>query len=314
MSPTLFQFTPLREGRHVDTLMDALQSISIHAPPRGATFRDVRESGRRENFNSRPSARGDSTSTRKRSTVLLFQFTPLREGRRRCGRSTTKSKAFQFTPLREGRPGSAATADAAKRFQFTPLREGRRRPAWRTCRNSNDFNSRPSARGDRNHGKVVLALDQFQFTPLREGRRYVLPPLYVSRRYFNSRPSARGDVRQVEGRGQAHISIHAPPRGATEHHPPAGQRHPISIHAPPRGATHEGFPILQSLADFNSRPSARGDAVLRGERAETQMISIHAPPRGATVKIGAGRSTSTFQFTPLREGRPRSWRRRTMIR
>ena len=33
--------------------------ISIHAPPRGATFRDVRESGRRENFNSRPSARGD---------------------------------------------------------------------------------------------------------------------------------------------------------------------------------------------------------------------------------------------------------------
>ena len=40
-------------------------NISIHAPPRGAT-----------------------TSTRKRSTISLFQFTPLREGRRGTRRTS----------------------------------------------------------------------------------------------------------------------------------------------------------------------------------------------------------------------------------
>ena len=57
--------------------------ISIHAPPRGATIQ-ARSPFRADHyFNSRPSARGDSTSTGKRSTISLFQFTPLREGRRR---------------------------------------------------------------------------------------------------------------------------------------------------------------------------------------------------------------------------------------
>ncbi len=56
----LFQFTPLREGRH--KLIDALKGeygISIHAPPRGATRKPL------------TSSRGGNP----------FQFTPLREGR-----------------------------------------------------------------------------------------------------------------------------------------------------------------------------------------------------------------------------------------
>ena len=56
----LFQFTPLREGRH--KLIDALKGeygISIHAPPRGATLVSYY-------FQNRD----------------VFQFTPLREGRR----------------------------------------------------------------------------------------------------------------------------------------------------------------------------------------------------------------------------------------
>ena len=34
----IFQFTPLREGRHDVGHLLATQHISIHAPPRGATF------------------------------------------------------------------------------------------------------------------------------------------------------------------------------------------------------------------------------------------------------------------------------------
>ena len=45
---------------------------------------------------------------------------------------------------------------------------------------------------------------------------------------------------------------------------------------------------------FNSRPSARGDAVRRGRRPERGRISIHAPPRGATST-----STSTSADTSI---------------
>ena len=59
--------------------------------------------------------------------------------------------------------------------------------------------------------------------------------------------------------------------------------HLISIPAPPRGATL-CLPALPSItAYFNSRPSARGDS----------------------LRFSFPHATRVFQFTPLREGRPR---------
>ena len=57
----------------------------------------------------------------------------------------------------------------------------------------------------------------------------------------------------------------------------------ISIHAPPRGATC----VYQLAVHYYD-------------------ISIHAPPRGATLLLPVHASVATFQFTPLREGRPYS--------
>ena len=60
------------------------------------------------NFNSRPSARGDDKA-RLLEALGKFQFTPLREGRPlrwACLPYTTI--IFQFTPLREGRPHARA--------------------------------------------------------------------------------------------------------------------------------------------------------------------------------------------------------------
>ena len=143
-------------------------------------------------------------------------------------------------------------------FQFTPLREGRRgmerqqRQRWlisihapprgatgtrRICGiRSANFNSRPSARGD-----------QAQ----RQGLRL--------RRYFNSRPSARGDLFLTSNLQGVVISIHAPPRGATDAAVHVRGPERISIHAPPRGATHSQQKLLLRMMNFNSRPSARGD-------------------------------------------------------
>ena len=100
-----------------------------------------------------------------------------------------------------------------------------------------NFNSRPSARGDNGGDFTLLELRIFQFTPLREGR-----PNMDSGWDFT-----------------ALISIHAPPRGATLLTSKGMQEKlAISIHAPPRGATKR-IACCRLTAYFNSRPSARGD-------------------------------------------------------
>ena len=127
----------------------------------------------------------------------------------------TKCLVFQFTPLREGRlphpyisgsfslisihaPAGGATSahglmTAADKFQFTPLREGRPIRSGMFFLSGN-FNSRPCGRGDRDgvcrgchHMDISIhapaggatpdtqlytgKMNEFQFTPLREGRQ-----------------------------------------------------------------------------------------------------------------------------------------------
>ena len=122
--------------------------ISIHAPPRGATRQRLparrrpphfnsRPSARgdaafasaewaKRNFNSRPSARGDAFALLTILGVVVFQFTPLREGRRGTRHKAAFDARFQFTPLREGRRETGYEKSKQLIFQFTPLREGRR--------------------------------------------------------------------------------------------------------------------------------------------------------------------------------------------
>ena len=131
-------------------------------------------------------------------------------------------------------------------------------------------------------------------------------------KHFNSRPSARGDDALHTLSTPCPISIHAPPRGATAeafelyasfkifsiHAPPRGatrntesganQGEKISIHAPPRGATFPRSCRIEDTPYFNSRPSARGDAVCNPAQGWLVVISIHAPPRGATADFAGG--------------------------
>ena len=240
-----FQFTPLREGRQISITPN--KSI--------------------EDFNSRPSARGDANIVRNIPTKEIFQFTPLREGRP-CPRPASPPRQISIHAPPRGATHMARICRIPSSFQFTPLREGRRILFPPTVLFSN-FNSRPSARGDQQIKRITI----FQH-------------------YFNSRPSARGDTRNRrhcwqwqrfqftplrEGRRAAaaqssaaiNISIHAPPRGATI---TCERRYPISnisIHAPPRGATLYGTQFEELHVHFNSRPSARGDtrrARLSGQR------------------------------------------------
>ena len=97
------------------------------------------------------------------------------------------------------------------------------------------------------------------------------------------------------------ISIHAPPRGATGEPCAAAGRGAISIHAPPRGATLARMAGFQRRWYFNSRPSARGDKMLRN-RMNWNIISIHAPPRGATPPAAARSRGQNFNSRPSARG------------
>ena len=185
-----FQFTPLREGRHYkaftqwafsnfnsrpsargDWRFEAetrTQTISIHAPPRGATCAIIL-SGDNANFNSRPSARGDWISDFFVRGDAISIHAPPRGATLYAEGADPNEDVFQFTPLREGRQAPAPAPAQTQAFQFTPLREGRRNVScnrnWKLY-----FNSRPSARGDCCFQIGKPGIDN-----------------------FNSRPSARGD-------------------------------------------------------------------------------------------------------------------------
>ena len=317
-----FQFTPLREGRRGAVLFPAhSHPISIHAPPRGATLsirffhvsarisihappRGATETARRASasssisihapprgatgrwaagccgryFNSRPSARGDWKAHSLKEGDL-FQFTPLREGRR--GWLETEKNLSHISihaPPRGATTWRSIYADVIP-FQFTPLREGRQGGCTR------------------NHFFKI-----FQFTPLREGRPiWVLMDLQQAN--FNSRPSARGDdaLQQAEAAGV--ISIHAPPRGATL---TDVQRHvieAISIHAPPRGAT-ERSSILGKHSAFQFTPLREGRRYTACVGATGISFQFTPLREGRRATVSTDRDDLVFQFTPLREGRP----------
>ena len=256
-----FQFTPLREGRHDPDMLVYSAPISIHAPPRGATSCRRHPLLRNQYFNSRPSARGDGISEGSKrhrdisihapprgatsqsehisTTKQISIHAPPRGATGAGATATYQRDVFQFTPLREGRPSHACLMPSQILISIHAPPRGATLPPSSGTPASPYFNSRPSARGD-GASSIVKALAS----------------------YFNSRPSARGDGFPHHVRCAGHISIHAPPRGATRH---------VSSFIP-----------LHS--DFNSRPSARGDGGAFRHDDWFGSISIHAPPRGATAK------------------------------
>ena len=190
-----------------------LQSISIHAPPRGAT-------------------RTKTITTHDGK----FQFTPLREGRRRLWTRQTAAWQFQFTPLREGRRGHARRITSAVISIHAPPRGATFRGSHADLLRLISIHAPPRGatlaclgllalpcisihappRGaTAPYDCTALGIEEFQFTPLREGRRKPLPSIADRIRDFNSRPSARGDGERLGKRIFELISIHAPPRGAT---------------------------------------------------------------------------------------------------
>ena len=190
LPPKLFQFTPLREGRR-RTAAQCRAPFYFNSRPsaRGDNFARVCYLHKKISIHAPP--RGATRGYQFREAAKIFQFTPLREGRRATSSRSWVTGTFQFTPLREGRLADCPTTRMERLFQFTPLREGRRLLDGIDCA-FGDFNSRPSARGDR------IARINFD---------YHFISIHAPPRGATASPSIRTASRR--------ISIHAPPRGAT---------------------------------------------------------------------------------------------------
>ena len=79
---TYFNSRPCGRGDPVTCSRLKNKLISIHAPAGGATHLAYVTYSRLIDFNSRPCGRGDGNSGAALLADCLFQFTPLREGRR----------------------------------------------------------------------------------------------------------------------------------------------------------------------------------------------------------------------------------------
>ena len=98
-----FNSRPSARGDKEELQKRQREYISIHAPPRGATTLSRRFLLSEENFNSRPSARGDRIACKIPFCCGHFNSRPSARGDALICSFCSCVTIFQFTPLREGR-------------------------------------------------------------------------------------------------------------------------------------------------------------------------------------------------------------------
>ena len=120
----LFQFTPLREGRPALTSRRTSKSYFNSRPSaRGDRLRGCAFSAQRY-FNSRPSARGDEEPMNYKKQDIISIHAPPRGATRAGKRAGKATDIFQFTPLREGRRCRCCQSRGNSYFNSRPSARG----------------------------------------------------------------------------------------------------------------------------------------------------------------------------------------------
>ena len=206
-------------------------------------------------FNSRPSARGDPRRGNVTRRAVISIHAPPRGATKKIG-SPCLWLVFQFTPLREGRRISSNRSEWEREFQFTPLREGR--PSETGIGKKRCISIHAPPRGATKLAALVLAHHQISIHAPPRGATFPSGKLVYSR-IFQFTPLREGRLEAVVQSEIHDISIHAPPRGATSSTTRAhgGWRFQFT---PLREGRPGSAAPSSSSSNFNSRPSARGDA------------------------------------------------------
>ena len=211
----------------------------------------------------------------------LFQFTPLREGRRwEPPKTSEKGEHFNSRPSARGDLAKSGEKKASHGISIHAPPRGATRQAS-LARATWQISIHAPPRGATASSSAFSdSLNLFQFTPLREGRRYQGTYSY-GHGNFNSRPSARGDrLFRYAGTAAEHFNSRPSARGDATGYIGQGDKS-ISIHAPPRGATKRCY-MANMAWIFQFTPLREGRQRRSPNRHSSTPISIHAPPRGAT--------------------------------
>mgnify|MGYP007091809736 CR=1 FL=1 len=231
-----FQFTPLREGRPCRTRHPRLVSISIHAPPRGATDRPCRL-----------------------AHALLFQFTPLREGRHNALRLARALDTFQFTPLREGRRRAVREVGHLEAISIHAPPRGATMVAGDFA-DMVTISIHAPPRGATRQYIAILAECAFQFTPLREGRPFT-PTRCATLSRISIHAPPRGATTDITTVQASYLKFQFTPlrEGRLNRESEKGFGKAFQF-TPLREGRLAEWQYVLPVWHFNSRPSARGDS------------------------------------------------------
>ena len=254
----LFQFTPLREGRHFLPKKKISRGlISIHAPPRGATF-CVNFLFKLVYFNSRPSARGDEIAEKQDMSAGISIHAPPRGATALSVQHQKRQVNFNSRPSARG---DEFPLNAGSPFLY--------------------FNSRPSARGDPLDRLTLSFPFYFNSRPSARGDSSGIRVCRHKNISIHAPP--RGATSSVaHTAGDSNISIHAPPRGATTAAQNVVQGYLFQF-TPLREGRRMTRCISSFASSFQFTPLREGRRMFR-PKTPLCLISIHAPPRGATAK------------------------------
>ena len=144
-------------------------TISIHAPPRGATCFVVNISAPSPYFNSRPSARGDIIGLAKVDHLVVFQFTPLREGRQPVQGEGWYDRSISIHAPPRGATCRRHRVRGRGRISIHAPPRGATLYTRAVCL-CLDISIHAPPRGATVEIAKECAEYEFQFTPLREGR------------------------------------------------------------------------------------------------------------------------------------------------
>ena len=210
--PCISIHAPPRGATGLITENNGQAIISIHAPPRGATLLCPVIS-RAEYISIHAPPRGATRADGRRLLCLLFQFTPLREGRH-----DGQARGFDCMYF-----NSRPSARGDGRYDEIHGHRGY-------------FNSRPSARGDDEAGGHVGRLQISIHAPPR-GATSMQYNMSI-RKIISIHAPPRGATCYSLGLSLPSVFQFTPLReGRLRRRHARAQVLPISIHAPPRGAT-----------------------------------------------------------------------------
>ena len=276
--------------------------ISIHAPPRGATRNTPRALCILLNFNSRPSARGDSRTPPKLLCIAGFQFTPLREGRPEgVGQSPTGAIISIHAPPR----GATALANCQTGSGHISIHAPPRGATFYEGSMHKVYTI------------SIHAPPRGATVSLCTASRSPAISIHAPPRGATTLALLFGDF--------VNISIHAPPRGATRRRRTLCKPDKQFQFTPLREGRRESSQRNTARRRyFNSRPSARGDASCTRFRSSGVLFQFtplregrparqyqrqrysyfnSRPSARGDLAVPRWFDSDVFQFTPLREGR-----------